>query len=348
MPTIRFEVYEEVLELLSPLTGFQPERQQVQLRKDPLLGHTSVYNLALRDKGKTLFGDIDREWLDRLAAESAERCIFCPGKSDAAPKYPQALIPEGRLRVGEARLFPNLYPLAKYHAVVVVSDAHFLALREFTPERIANALLAMRQFMTVVARHDVESRYASLNANYLFPAGASLVHPHFQLLMGPQPYAHHAALLDAWRDYHAAHGCAYAADLVATEQRLGERHIARRGRWHWLAAYAPLGNNEIQAVHEGAADFTELPPEDISDLADGISRMLRCYEALGYLSFNFSVYSQRAEAASGARLFLRLITRQNPAPGYRCDDYFLQKLLQTEVILLPPEALALRARSLFA
>lgn len=348
MPDIRFEAQEDTLELLSPLSGFQPERQRVQLRTDPLLGHTSVYNPALRDKAKMLFGDVDRDWLGRLAAESAARCIFCPSMNDAAPRYPASLLAEGRLQLGEARLFPNLFPLAKHHAVVVVSDAHFLELREFTPLRIADALLAMQQFMATVARHDTQSRYATLNANYLFPAGASLMHPHFQLLIGPRPYAQHAALLDAWRDYHAAHACAYVGDLVATEQRLGERHIGRSGNWHWFAAWAPLGNNELQAVHESAADFTNLPEEEVRALADGLSRALRCHEALGYLSFNFTLYSQRTDNAPGARLFLRLVTRQNPAPGYRCDDYFLQKLLQTEVILLPPEELALHARPLFA
>jgi UDPglucose--hexose-1-phosphate uridylyltransferase len=347
MPDIRFEAREDSIELLSPLSGFQPERQRVQVRTDPLLGHTSVYNPALRDKAKLLFGDVDRDFLRRLAAEGMEGCVFCPGRKDAAPKYPAALLPEGRLQVGEARLFPNLFPLAKHHAVVVVSDAHFLELREFTPQRIADALLAMQRFMAVVADHDAQSRYATLSANYLFPAGASVMHPHFQLLMGPRPFGHHAALLAAWGAYHETHGSAYGTALVATEQGLGERTVARCGHWHWLAAWAPLGTHELQAVHESAADFRELPEEAVGTLAQGLSRALRCYETLGCLSFNFTLYSQAAEHGLDAPLFLRLIARQNPAPGYRCDDYFLQKLLQTEVILLPPEALAQQARKFF-
>jgi galactose-1-phosphate uridylyltransferase len=346
MSEIRFEVHEETLELLNPTTGFQPERQRVQVRKDPLLGHTSVYNPALRDKAGILFGDIDREWLGRLVAQSAERCIFCPERIMTMPKYPRSLLAEGRLRMGEATLFPNLFSLAKHHAVVVVSEAHYLELHEFTLERIGNALLAMQQFMQAAYRLDGEAGYATLTANYLFPAGASMVHPHFHLLIGSRPYAHQAALLAAWRDYQAGQGSLYGADLVTSELRLGERYIGQRGGWHWLAAYAPLGNNEIQALHDRAGDFTELPTEEIRALADGLSRLLRVYEGLGYLSFNFALYSQ-PRAATGARLFLRLVTRQNPAPGYRCDDYFLQKLLQTELILLPPEDLAQQARPFF-
>ena len=348
MTDIRFEADEDELELLSPMAEFAPLRQRIQVRRDPLLGHTSVYNPALRDKAKMLFGDIDREGLARLVAESAERCIFCPGKLGATPKYPAALLPEGRLQLGEATLFPNLFALAKHHAVVVVSVAHFLELREFTPERIGDALRVMQHFMAAVTRQDADARFATLNANYLFPAGASLVHPHFQLLMGPRPYGHQAQLLAAWREHQAREGRAYAADLTATEQRLGQRYIAGQGGWHWLAAYAPLGNHEIQAMHASAADFTALPPAEVEALAEGLSRMLRLYEDLGYLSYNFALYSQRGHEAEGARLFLRLVTRQNPAPNYRSDDYFLQKLQQTELILLPPEELAIRARLLFA
>jgi hypothetical protein len=348
MTAIRFEMEEDELELLTPMTGFQAERQRVQVRRDPLLGHTSVHNPALRDKARILFGDVDRDWLERLAAESAERCIFCPGRLEATPRYPPGLLAEGRLRVGEATLFPNLFPLARYHAVVAVSQAHFLELREFTPERVGNALLAMQRFMAAVAGQDPAAGFATLNANYLFPAGASLVHPHFQLLMGPRPYGHQAALIAAWRDYQAAHGRAYGVDLAASEARLGQRYIARHGGWHWLAAYAPLGNLELQAVHPEAADFAALPAEEVAALADGLSRLLGLYEALGYLSFNCSLYSQRGHAGAGARLFLRLVSRQNPAPGYRSDDYFLQKLLGSDVILMPPEDLARQARPAFA
>ncbi len=344
MAEIRFEAFEDALELLSP-EGLAPLRQRIQVRRDPLLGHTGVYNPALQDKARTLFGDIDREALIRLVAESAERCIFCPGRLEATPRYPAALFPEGRLKQGEAVLFPNLYALARHHAVVVVSEAHFLELREFTPQRIGDAMLLMQKFMETVSQQEPDTAYATLNANYLYPAGASLVHPHFQLLMGPRPYAHQARLLEAWREYREREGSAYAADLATTEQRLGERYIGEQGGWHWLAAWAPLGNHEIQAMHASAADFAVLPESEVEALAEGLSRMLRLYEDLGFLSFNFALYSQRGHEA--ARLFLRLVARQNPAPHYRSDDYFLQKLQQTELILLPPEELASRARRFF-
>lgn len=346
MPALRFEVYQDELVLLDAPDGFQ--RQRVQLRRDPLLGHTSVYNPALEGKAGLLFNAVDRAALARLVAESAPTCLFCPERLAATPKFPPELLPEGRLQMGEAILFPNLFPLAPYHAVVAVSRAHFLELEAFTPALLCDAFCAMQRFAQAVQAHDPAARYATFNANYLFPAGASLVHPHFQVLLSSRPYAQQARQIEACQAYRQAQGRDYFTDLRAAETELGERLMGRSGPWHWLAAYAPLGNHEIQALHETECDFARLAQSEIEALAQGLARVLQLYAGLGHLSFNFSLYSQAAGAGPGTPLLLRCVTRQNPAPLYRADDYFLQKLLGSELILLLPEALARQARPLFS
>jgi len=47
------------------------------------------------------------------------------------------------------------------------------------------------------------------------------------------------------------------------------------------------------------------------------------------------------------RCQLRVISRQTVHQNYRTDDHFLQRLLGDELILLPPEELAARARTRF-
>jgi hypothetical protein len=92
-----------------------------------------------------------------------------------------------------------------------------------------------------------------------------------------------------------------------------------------------------------------LTDADLTALAEGLSAALRVYESLGYLSFNFTLYSRREpESPDGFNCLIRCMTRQNPYPNYRTDDFFLQKGLQTEVILTLPEKLAAQARPFFA
>jgi hypothetical protein len=50
----------------------------------------------------------------------------------------------------------------------------------------------------------------------------------------------------------------------------------------------------------------------------------------------------------GMPCMIKMITRQNLCPNYRNDDYFLQKMLQAELIFNPPEELAEKLRDTFS
>ena len=348
MAGIRFDHFQDSLELLNPLKGFAPERQRIEIYRDPLLGHTSVYNPAIEEGRKVFLNDVDRDMLARLATEGAKVCVFCPERVDGVARFPDALIPGGVVKIGEAVGFPNLIGMGGHHSVAIVSRAHFLELHELSPGLIANAWRALRQIAQAVRQRDPRALWLTVHGNYLLPAGASLMHPHFQMLIGSEPYTHHARLAEACYRYLQQEGRSYHRDLVEHERAEGSRYIAATGRWHWLAAFSPLGTNEIIAVHEAEGDLLRMDEGELDDLARGLSSALRFYEDLGHLSFNYTLYARRQpEVDDGFQCLLRVMTRQNPAPNYRCDDFYLQKGLQTELMLHRPETLAARARDFF-
>jgi galactose-1-phosphate uridylyltransferase len=348
MADIEFERYGSTFRIQNPFNGFAEEEHTVEVRKDPLLGDTSVYNPYLKDKAKAFFGQNDAELVRTLAEETAKSCIFCGDNvRQRTARYPDDVLPGGRIEEGEAVLFANLFSIATHHPVIVLSKAHFLRLSEFSPRMLADGFRTARQFLRDVCQRDATIAFSTVNANYLLPAGASLVHPHLQMLAGAIPYSYHARLLSAAREYLVKHGTAYFADLIAQERRSGERYIAQQGRWHWIASFSPLGSNEIMGIHEEESDLAKLPERDIRDLCDGISKVLALYEGLGHLSFNYSLYSAKGGETVGYHCLVKIVNRQNLYPNYRNDDYFLQKLLQTELILNLPEDLAQEARKYF-
>jgi UDPglucose--hexose-1-phosphate uridylyltransferase len=349
MPGIRFDNSKSELVFLNPFNNFVEETHTVTARRDPLLGDISVYNPRLRDKVKFFFGDCDAGLIERLVEESATNCIFCRGMIErSTPRYPERLIPEGRIRIGEAVLFPNLFPVGKYHSVIRLSRSHFMKLSEFSPEIIGDGLRAAHQFVNAVYKQDHSASFVAVNANYLFPAGATLVHPHLQMLITPIAYSYHEKIIQACRAYYQANGSGYYSDLLEEEKNLGLRYIARTGKWDWLTAFSPMGNNEVCAVHAEKSDFGALSQTDLTDISIGISRVLAFYERLGHLSFNYSILSARdTSSAAGFRCLLKMITRQNCYPNYRNDDYFLQKLLHAELIINLPEDLAVELRKFF-
>jgi galactose-1-phosphate uridylyltransferase len=347
--TIEFQSREDRFALLNPLKDFTPDTQTIQVRKDPLLGHMSVYNPLMEEGIKMFVGKVDRELVEQMSRDSAPHCFFCPDKIEGVARFAPDFIPEGTIEVGETVLFPNLFALGRHHAVAAISRAHFLELDAFTPQLLGDAFRAIQRYIAAVHAHDGEAHNASVNANYLFPAGASLMHPHFQVILSAEPYSHQARLHEACRAYAEANGEAYHRALVREERELGERCIAQTGAWHWLAAYSPMGSNEVLGVHDQSGDFSEIHEDDLSSLARGLSCVLRTYARLGYLSFNFSLYSRRnPDPSDGFNCMIRCFTRQNPYPNYRTDDFFMQKGLQTELILKLPEALTSEMKLAFA
>ncbi len=349
MAAIHFESIASTLTIRNPQKDFLEDVFQVEVRKDPLLGDTSIYNPLLKDKSKAFFGDSDPALIRQLAEESTKTCIFCPDRVEkSTPQYPQELVSGGRIRIGEALLFPNLFAIGKYHAVVSLSNAHFLKLSEFSPVLLENGFRAGREFLKSVYGHDQSSLFVSVNVNYLFPAGASLVHPHIQMLVTPVAYSYQARLMEACSMYYRKKGSAYHADLIDAEKKAGSRYIAQTGLWHWMTAFSPQGSNEVMAVHDSEGDFAFLPDADIRDLSLGISKVLLFYENLGHLSFNYALYAARQpHAGEGHRCLIRIINRQNLYPNDRNDDYFLQKMLQSELIINLPEELAPKLRENF-
>lgn len=338
---IRFERIRSEVRFNNPLKDFAEDSHTLEIRKEPLLGDVSVYNPYLKDKAKAFFGDCDQDLIRRLVEESEKTCFFCGEKVEkGTPTFTPDFIAEGRLKVGEAVLFPNLFSLGTYHPVVCLCKAHFLRLSEFTPALLSDGFTAAQKFLKTAYEKDPAAAYTAVTANYLFPAGASLVHPHLQMLTTPVPYSYLARIITAAEAYFSENASSYFLDLIG-EERQGPRYVGQRGRWHWLTPFSPLGNNELMAIHDTAADFGDLEEADLQDLASGISQVLALYESLGHLSFNYAVYSVRRDRADGSfRCLLKIITRQNLYPNYRNDDYFLQKLLQSELIITPPEELA--------
>ena len=348
MGRIVFESIESDVCFLNPMKEFAEDVQTLQIRKDPLLGDTSVFNPELKDKAQIFFGKCDQELIDKLVEESSKTCFFCgEAVAKSTPRFMPDFSSEGRIRVGEALLFPNLFSLGTYHPVIRLCDAHFLKLSEFTPELIVDGFHAAQKFIRIAYEKDPTVAYTAVTANYLFPAGASLVHPHLQMIATPVPYSYQARMLDCCRKWQEKNDSSYFTDLVKEESN-GDRYVGQIGNWHWLTPFSPLGNNEVMAIHETKEDLNELSGEDLYNLSTGIAKVLHYYETLGHLSYNYSLYSVRAGmAGEGNRALLKIITRQNLYPNYRNDDYFLQKLLQSELIITPPEELAEHLRKSF-
>ncbi len=329
------ELRREVLEAEIVYPGSErPAPTSVEVRWDPLTGHTA--RLVGSPPG-ALFPPADPGVLATLAEESRASCPFCPERIEqVTPRFPPAIWPQGRIRRGRALLFPNLLTYGQYASVSVYGpDLHALRLGEFTPELVGDNLAAQVAFVRAVLRHDPAATWASVNANHLVPSGGSLFHPHLQGTAGPFPTTFQRLLADIPAERFA--------DYLATERRIGARHLGATGRAEWLAAFAPAGPAELRALVPEVAAPAELDDELLAELGRGISAALGLYAELGFESFNLAIYGQ----PPGHPLLLRMLCRQNPRPFYRSDVMYLERLHWEAAVDLTPEDLAEQAGDRF-
>lgn len=340
--SITLRTLHETLRFHSPLEGMALVEQQVERRQDPLLGHWAACSSGLKGKGQFFFHAPDHERMETIAAETREGCFFCPDKVEAAtPRYPEDLLPGGALKRGECFLFPNLFPIAPVHAVVAMGHEHYRRLDAFPVSLLADGLGVAVEFVRRYHQADPEARFFTISGNYLFPAGASLVHPHIQILGGRNPLTAVERLLVASSRWEWEHGGGYFEQLLEHEETEGERWIGRTGSACWLAPFAPTGANEVMAVLPGKRALAELEDEDVRGLSMGLSRVLAHYGRLGFSTFNFSIFAGPCDDANGPfPVHLRVICRQNVSENYRSDGYFLQRLLGEELMITLPEDLA--------
>ena len=162
------------------------------------------------------------------------------------------------------------------------------------------------------------------------------------------PFTYLEKILECSLRYFEKNKKCFWTDFVALEKAMGQRYIGTTGQVEWAASFSPAGTNEIIGVLPERCNFSEITATDIADLARGLVNVLRGYSDLGLSTFNFALYSGSLENRDSAfRCFIRIISRQNVYENYRTDDYFLQKLLDNELILTPPEMLAEKMQPYF-
>jgi galactose-1-phosphate uridylyltransferase len=321
--------------LLDPRRGFDRIRLPLEIRWDPLTGQSC----RLLPEGSLQAPE--QQDLDALAAQSRPTCPFCPERIETdTPRLPPEVWPKGRIRRGEALLFPNLAPYSKWSSVSVYSPRlHLLPLEQLTPTLLADNLVAQVIFARAVLRHDPSSRWVSVNGNQLPPSGSSIFHPHLQGSANPVPTTIQQLLAEL--------GAARMRDYLELERSEGARLIASSGRVEWLAAFAPVGPAEIRAFVADAASPEQLDEPIVAELADGLTRALSLYAALGFQSFNLAIVGT-ATRAPNPLLLLRLVGRAYFGPLLRSDAMWSERLHWEAATDIAPETVAERGRELFA
>jgi UDPglucose--hexose-1-phosphate uridylyltransferase len=267
------------------------------LRQDPLTGRW-VIMAAGRGARPNEF-----RLLQRDLAPGAH-CPFCPGHEDSTTPEILAL---GR-RPGDPangpgwrlRVFPNMYPALRpevgphgaelhprssgeffparegvgSHEVVVYSPDHGAGLDSLDPSEMRELLMVLRDRSLAMAQLPGQ-RYVSPFCNHGPEAGATLAHPHMQIISTPEVPSFLVDKAVRFADYRQRTGRCLLCDLRETELRTQERLIFQNEHWTALAPWAsrfPWEMLLVPARH--GTGLTGAEEEDLDSLAECLAFVL--------------------------------------------------------------------------
>ena len=333
---IRWERAEKVTRYLDPRADYAETRITCEVRRDPLTGrsgriaHVHGFHLAPVDFGPQI-------------EQSRLGCPFCPERIFAVtPRFPEDIVPgaAGRIRQGEAVVFPNIAPYDEYSAVVAMTHDHYVPLSGFTPALLADAFGAALGYFAALQRQP-RTPYTLAFWNYFPASGGTQIHPHLQLFATDTPGNALEQELAASLRYFQAEGRSYWQDLVAAEEQAGERFIARGVHSVWLTDFVSQSLlADIDIIFPQRRVLRDLTQEALDECCRGLAQVLAHLEAQGVYSFNLAWYSATPER-DDFWLHARLSPRVYMTPRlWGTDTSALQHLYGEHFMVQTPEAAA--------
>jgi len=318
----------------------------VEYRFDPLIYDQCRINPARARRVKQAGGGLE---LRKVIEETRKTCPFCPEHlEERTPKFAGEICEEGRIKLGETLIFPNLNPFGANHAVGIISRAHFLDLDEFNVKLLRDNLAASKDYILSIYGKDKEAAWPIYIWNHMPPSAGSIIHPHVQILVESQPLPMQAELLRKGEEYLNLNGRNYWQDLVEEERELSQRFIHDSDCLSVIASFAPRGFNEIQFIFKEASSLAELEERQINDFADCVVKALKGYKGIGVGSFNLATFSGPVDKKLDYyRLNVKLISRPYPGALYTSDTGPSERLYNVWVIDTLPELLAEKLGPLF-
>ncbi|HJQ83758.1 MAG TPA: galactose-1-phosphate uridylyltransferase [Candidatus Binatia bacterium] len=278
-----------------------------ELRKDPIVGRWVI--IATERVRRP--SDFPR----RAAPPAPRACPFCPGHEEQTPPEVLAVRDAGAPADGpgwRVRVVPNKFPALRVegalerrghglydlmngvgaHEVVVESPDHDRSLAQLPDEALADVLRAYRSRILDLQRDD-RFRAVLVFKNHGAEAGATLTHPHSQLIATPVIPITVADELHGARSYHDYRERCLFCDIVRQESDERVRIVAETQSMVAFAPFAARVPYETWLLsRRHAAAFEQLDDEELAALATLLRTVLaKLDRALGDPPYNLVLHS---------------------------------------------------------
>jgi UDPglucose--hexose-1-phosphate uridylyltransferase len=312
-----------------------------ELRKDPVVGRWVIISTERARRPSDFV-------VAAALPSNTAACVFCPGREVYTPHEVWAARPDGSSPNGPGwtlRVVPNKFPALRIegelepsgeglydrmsgvgaHEVIIETPDHHASLASLPPAHVADILAAYRDRMLDL-RKDQRLEYAMVFKNHGEAAGASLEHPHSQLIATPiVPIMVEEELAGGLQHYRIKKRCIWC-DIVRQERAGGGRLILEDAGFAVLAPFAPRVPFEtwiLPVLHRSS--FEEIGAEELEGLARVLVEILgRMGRVLGSPPYNLMLHSAplRSQALDHFHWHLEIIPKLTRVAGFEWGTGF--------------------------
>ena len=278
----------------------------LQLRKDPVVDR---WIIIASERARRL------RMVARPQARQTGPCPVCPGNEDKTPPEIAAYRPPGskpNTTGWWTRVVPNKFPALQIegeldragqgiydvmngigaHEVIIDTPSHDDRTEAMDARQLAEVLWVYKE-RSLDLRGDDRFRYILIFKNRGSVAGASLSHPHSQLIATPIVPKRVVEELRGARTYFRLKERCVFCDIVREEINYGVRTVAMSDRFVAFVPFAPRFPFEVWLMpRKHRSSYDQITREEVDDLA-GVMRetLLRLDRALAEPPYNYMIHT---------------------------------------------------------
>jgi UDPglucose--hexose-1-phosphate uridylyltransferase len=276
-----------------------------ELRRDPVIGRWVIIST---DRGKRP-SDFGKE----IETGVGKYCPFCPGNEDKTPQEVLAYHDPSREKNKPGwwvRVVPNKFPALQIegalnrqgegmydkmngvgaHEVVIETADHSQDFPDLISKRAEDVIWAYRDRIMDLKR-DARFEYILIFKNRGAAAGASLSHPHSQLIATPVIPKHVRELVNGAKNYFEYKERCVFCDMIKQELTTGTRIISENDDFVAFVPFAARFPFEVwilPKVHD--SDFEDLQKHEVVNLTHLLQQSLkRMRDVLDDPPYNFII-----------------------------------------------------------
>lgn len=275
------------------------------IRIDEITGDLSIYT-TWRSKRPHDYKVAVR--IENDDEEYSENCPFCAGNEHMSGQSKGEVIREN---VWSARSVSNKFPIIDMstesifgeHEVLIETNRHNGGYFNMSEREFFDSLSLLRD--RIKGMIEVEGiKYVNVFKNSKSGAGASLRHPHSQLvslnILPPEVKKE----MEVAKKYYDDFGKNIYLDIIEREKSLGEREVYDGRYFYVFVPHATRYNGEFRIFQKSDTDFWELGDAEIEELSYIYFNVFRNWGKIeGDIPFNILMHTNQKDFCEGKKYF---------------------------------------------